>query len=524
LSRGSKSSRKCPQSLGKYAERRGIATALGFFVCSKRSFELGTAQGRAHWPFPAGADFEQTARRRVRPLVGLGVIFVSKKRDQKGGNGGAGSRVPAGRMERLARLGFTATRLAVGAMAEGTRRLASGIPASASEMILTAANAEILAKELSRMRGAAMKLGQMLSLEADVGLPAEFAQILSLLRSNADFMPSAQLHRVLGREYGKGWRDRFLEFDETPIAAASIGQVHRAVTLDGRELALKVQFPGVAKSIDSDVDNLGALLRMIRVLPAGFELKPLLEAVKGQLRKEIDYTTEAESMQRFAGLLGDDPDFLVPEPDFEHTTKRVLAMSFAAGEPLASLWEDDYPERVRDGAGRALQRLTLRELFEFGFMQSDPNFANFLWNPELKKIVLLDFGSMIEIEQSVRDGYAELCRAALKKDREGVGAALVGLEWTTEGERADRVDALIDLVLISCEPIRRRGRYDFGQTELADQARQLGLDLAFGKGFFRPPPPVCIFLHRKLGGTYLVCAQLRAKVDCRKILRELIEF
>lgn len=446
--------------------------------------------------------------------------------DKRKGNSGQdkdGRRVPAGRMERLARLGFAAGRLAVGAMAEGTRRLAAGIPASASEMILTATNAEILAKELSRMRGAAMKLGQMLSLEADVALPAEFAQILALLRSDADFMPQAQLHRVMGREYGKGWREKFLEFDERPIAAASIGQVHRAVSLDGRELALKVQFPGVAKSIDSDVDNLGALLRLIRILPEGFEIKPLLDAVKGQLRREIDYEAEAESMQRFGKLLGDDPDFMVPVPDFELTTRRILAMSFADGEPLASLWENEHPQRLRDRVGAALQRLTLRELFEFGFMQSDPNFANFLWNAEQKRIVLLDFGSMIEIDREIRKGYERLSQAAFAKDREAIAAALIKLEWASKQERPDRLEALTELVIIACEPIRHRGRFDFGETEVADEARKLGLDLAFGKGFFRPPPPVCIFLHRKLGGTYLVCAQLHAKVNCRKILGELIE-
>jgi predicted unusual protein kinase regulating ubiquinone biosynthesis (AarF/ABC1/UbiB family) len=431
-----------------------------------------------------------------------------------------GSRVPVGRFERLARLGVVAGRLAVGALAEGTRRVASGLPMSPGDLLLTAGNAERLARELSRMRGAAMKLGQMLSLEADVTLPAPFAQALAILRSEGSYMPSAQLHGVLGRELGRGWRERLAFFEEEPIAAASIGQVHRARTHDGREIVLKVQFPGIAKSISSDVDNLGMLLRMARILPDGFDIKPMLQAVKVQLKRETDYEREAESMERYRKLVGDDASFVVPTSVPELTTRRVLAMSFEEGVALADLWEGDYAASTRDAVGRALQRQTLRELFEFRFMQSDPNFANFLWRASDKRVVLLDFGSMVELEEAMVNDYARLCRGAMHNDRDQVSAAVAELGWVEERDRSDCVDALIELVMVACEPLRHRGRYDFGNTDLADRAREIGVDLAFGKGFFRPPPPAAMFLHRKLGGTYLVCAQLRARVDCRKLLTE----
>ncbi len=436
--------------------------------------------------------------------------------------GGRGSeqRVPAGRLERLARLGFTAGRLATGALIEGTRRMAAGLPSTASDLLLTAGNAEQLARELSRMRGAAMKLGQMLSMEAGVTLPRPFADALAMLRADGSFMPSAQLHGVLGRELGHGWRERFAEFEERPLAAASIGQVHRAVTHEGREIALKVQFPGVAKSIASDVDNLGSLLRLARLVPADFDLKPLLAAVKAQLRRETDYQSEAASMARYRELVGEDPDFVVPEPLPELTTHRVLAMSFEEGVPLADLWSGSYAIETRNRVAVALQRLVLRELFEFRFMQSDPNFANFLWRPEEKRLVLLDFGSMVEVDEEMSQGYAGLCRSAMRSDGAEVREAIARLGWIQPEDREDCVDALVELVLVSCEPLRHRGRYDFASTDLADRARDLGVDLAFGKGFFRPPPPAAMFLHRKLGGTYLVCAQLGAQVDCRKLLRE----
>ncbi|MFQ5418606.1 MAG: AarF/UbiB family protein, partial [Myxococcota bacterium] len=177
------------------------------------------------------------------------------------------TRVPTGRAERLARIGWMAGEFAAGGLALGVRRLVGAAPADSGDLFLSGARAEKLARRLAHMRGAAMKLGQLASLEGDDLLPVEFAEALAVLRATADTMPASQVRRALGRAYGKGWQDRFREFDFEPLAAASIGQVHAAVTADGDPIALKIQYPGVARSIDSDVNNLAALLRMTRILP-----------------------------------------------------------------------------------------------------------------------------------------------------------------------------------------------------------------------------------------------------------------
>jgi predicted unusual protein kinase regulating ubiquinone biosynthesis (AarF/ABC1/UbiB family) len=184
------------------------------------------------------------------------------------------SRVPAGRLERLVRMGTMAGTVAAGALGEAARRWWSGEGASYADVVLNVANAERIADTLARMRGAAMKLGQLLSLEGGTILPQAFTDALASLQASGDRMSPAQLHGVLGREYGHGWRDRFAEFDEEPFATASIGQVHRARARDGRELALKIQFPGVAKSIASDVDNLAVLLRTTGIVPRDYDLGP----------------------------------------------------------------------------------------------------------------------------------------------------------------------------------------------------------------------------------------------------------
>jgi predicted unusual protein kinase regulating ubiquinone biosynthesis (AarF/ABC1/UbiB family) len=418
------------------------------------------------------------------------------------------SRVPSGRLERLARLGLLAGELAAGGLLRGS--------------LLTAEGAERLARRLSKLRGAAMKLGQLLSFESADILPPEFAEALAVLRADADTMSESQLRRVLGREYGKGWQARFAEFDLEPIASASIGQVHRARAADGRELALKVQYPGVAKSIESDVDNVAALLRVARVLPVEIDVSGIVAEAKTQLHREADYLAEAEHLRRYRALLADEPRLWVPRVHGDLTTRRVLAMDFARGRPIEDLAAPETPQARRDSAGEALQRLLFRELFEFRFVQTDPNFANYFYDAEEDRIRLLDLGSARAYEPEFAAHYARLCRAVIAGEREAVRAAAVAIGYLREDDPPERARAAVDLMFLVCEPLRHRGRYDFARSTLPSRARDAGFDLAFKKGFLRAPPPATVFLHRKLVGTFLLCAHIRARVDVQHILAPLL--
>ena len=429
------------------------------------------------------------------------------------------SRIPAGRVERLARIGWLAGEVALGGIAEGARRF-FGASSEAASVFLTATNADRLAKRLSGMRGAAMKLGQMLSLEGDDFLPTEVTQALSILRSDADAMPEPQLHRVLGRAYGRGWQKRFREFGIEPIAAASIGQVHYAVTTDGRELALKIQYPGVSKSIDSDVDNLASVLRLSRLLPGDLDLSAVLAEAKRQLRQEADYRTEAEHLRRYRALLADEPGSVVPQVHHELTTAHILAMDFIRGVPLDAISGQSQP--VRDRIGTFLYRLLFRELFEFRFMQTDPNFANYLLIDDAGTVALLDLGSARVISESLSARYARLFHSLQSTDRRGVEDAMRSIGFFEAGERPDRVQSLVDLFLLGCEPFHLRGPYDFGKTDVPARLRTIGTELTVKKGFLRAPPPETIFLHRKIGGTFLLCARLGARVDVHAVLETVL--
>jgi len=428
------------------------------------------------------------------------------------------SPVPQTRLGRLARLGLSAADLAVSGAIGGLRGLARSAGGRTDSPVFSARTAQRLAGRLAHLRGAAMKLGQLVSLEGEDVLPPEFAQALGVLRSDAAPMPTSQLHRVLGREYGSGWARRFEQFDEQPIAAASIGQVHRARTRDGRDLALKIQYPGVARSIRSDVDNVAALLRLFNMLPVELDVAAIADEAKRQLSQEADYLQEARFLERYAKLVADEPALVVPRVHRDFTTGRVMAMDYVDGVPLDALAADDVPQARRDAVGTVLERLLFRELFEFRVMQTDPNFANYLYQPHTGRIVLLDFGATQAFTPRFVEHYARITRAVIAGDLDAVTRHATAIGYLAADDPPERVQAALDVIVLVCEPLRHRGRYDFAQSKLAARARSLGFDLGLRQGLLRAPPPETMFLHRKLAGSFLLLARLRARVDTRALV------
>jgi predicted unusual protein kinase regulating ubiquinone biosynthesis (AarF/ABC1/UbiB family) len=430
----------------------------------------------------------------------------------------SGAAVPQTRIGRLVRLGLAAGEIAVGGAVEGLKRLATAQPVGGGSVFLTAASAERLASRLARLRGAAMKLGQLLSLEGEDVVPPEFARALGTLRAGASPMPLAQLHRVLGREWGAGWQARFERFDEDPVAAASIGQVHRARTADGRDVAIKVQYPGVARSIDSDVDNVAVLLRLANLLPLEIEIAGLVDEAKRQLHEEADYLAEARHLARFRRLVADEPRLAVPRVHADLTTRRALAMDYIHGEPLEALGAAGIAQRTRDDVGALLERLVFRELFEFRAMQTDPNFANYLWDRDAGRVMLLDFGATRDFPRGFVDRYRRICRAIVAGDRARIRAVATEIGYLAPDDARERADAVVDVILLVCEPLRHRGPYDFAASDLPSRVREVGFDLAFRKGLLRAPPPETLFLHRKLVGSFLLLARIGARVNAHALV------
>jgi predicted unusual protein kinase regulating ubiquinone biosynthesis (AarF/ABC1/UbiB family) len=421
--------------------------------------------------------------------------------------------VPRGRLSRLGQFGRLAGGVAGGMLAEGARRLADGERPRMRDMLLTPGNAARVADRLSHLRGAAMKLGQMISLDSGDLLPAELSDILARLRDRAHHMPPAQLQRVLAGEWGKDWRTRFARFDATPMAAASIGQVHRAVTHDGRELAIKVQYPGVRDSIDADVDNVATLLRMSNLLPRGLDLAPLLAEAKRQLHEETDYLREGAQMARYHALLADRPEFVVPVLEPEFTTANALAMSYVAGRPIETAVE--APQDARDRIGGLLIDLVLAELFRFGVMQTDPNFANFRYQAETGRIVLLDFGATRNVAAGTADAYRTMLLAGLSNDRDAVREAAVAAGFigraAVERHRL-LVDRMIDIIL---EAANRDAHFDFADRSFLQVIREQAMTMAADRETWHIPPTDTLFVQRKISGVASLAARLGARVDLR---------
>ena len=429
------------------------------------------------------------------------------------------SRVPTTRFGRLTRLGLTAGELALGGAAESIRRLARKNPDDAYNALLTATNAKKLASRLAGMRGAAMKMGQILSMESADFLPREFADALAMLRDSADTMPLSQVKRVLGREYGKGWQNKFIDFDFDPIAAASIGQVHRVVSSDGRDLALKIQYPGVARSINSDVDNMAMLMRLINLLPVEIDISGIVKEAKRQLHQEADYIVEAQYLRDYRELVEDEPRFVVPGVHDDLTTKRILAMDYVDGLPLESLGEDDVAQELKDGVGALLQQLMFRELFEFRTMQSDPNFANYLYQPETDRVVLLDFGSTVSFKEKFTRRYAQIARAMIDGDEPAVRRLAEQMGYINPGNSEEYVGKILHLIRLASEPVIQGGIYDFRSSTVFTRGREAGLEMIFeDMSEYRVPPPETMFLHRKLVGCFMLCARLGAQVDVQSLI------
>ena len=391
-------------------------------------------------------------------------------------------------------------------------------------LVLSPQNIERMARKFSKMRGAALKLGQMLSFQDASILPKEIQQILLRVQNSAHYMPPGQLERVMSKELGLNWRERlFTSFDDVPIAAASIGQVHTAVAEDLTPVVVKVQYPGVVDSIDSDLNNILMLLTASSLLPPGLFLDKTIANARVELKWECDYIREARNLVRMREFLKDDDAFEVPRVFHQLCGEHVLTMERMRGIEIV---KGDWGQSTKDWIATNIMRLCLLEIKEFKFMQTDPNWANFLYNEKTHKIELLDFGAARDFGDHFIDNYVKLLRAAVKKDRKRVEEISKDLGYLTGLESPQMVKAHVDSVMCLGEafsPVDNNGEpFNFKKQTISDRVRgNVGLML---NERLTPPPEETYSLHRKLSGVFLLCSRLNATVPCEDLFREIIGY
>lgn len=429
--------------------------------------------------------------------------------------------VPQGRARRFGKFARLAGGVASNMLAEGVKQVAAGNRPKARDLLLTPGNARRLTKQLAEMRGAAMKLGQIFSMDTGDFLPRELADIMATLRDAAFAMPEAQLEAALIDAFGPDYDKKLRGFERKPFAAASIGQVHRLSTRDGRAAVLKVQYPGVRESIDSDVDNLATLLKVSGLLPKHIDISPLLAEVKVQLREEADYEQEARYLNAFVRALGEDERFLLPRVIPSLSTPRILGMTYVPGVPIEDVIHE-VPEE-RDRVLSLLFELLLVEMFDLRLVQTDPNFANYRYDPDTGQVVLLDFGASRRFKAAFTGAYRDLLRATVVGDPVGMAEAAERIGYTLGPEGSTYRETLLELATLVLAPLTVDATYDFGQSALPREVAARAGEIQNFREFWEAPPVDVAYIHRKIGGLFMLATRLQARVNVHKLLLPWLE-
>ena len=374
---------------------------------------------------------------------------------------------PRGRLSRTARLAAIPA-AHVGRSALGLGMRVGGRPAEAVAARVQERTAEQLFATLGELKGGAMKVGQAMS-AMEAALPEHlikpYRAALVRLQDAAPAMPPALVHAQLDRAFPAGWRRLFREFDDRPVAAASIGQVHRAVMQDGTPAAVKVQYPAAGDALVADIGLLEGIAPLLRAALPGLDAKALFAELRGRLADEVDYVLEADAQTAFAGAYRDDPDLFVP--DVLAVEDRVLITAWVDGTPLSRVIAEGTREQ-RDRTGLALVRLLLSGPGRAGRVHGDPHPGNFRVLPD-GKVAVLDFGST----EAMPSGWPVRLGPLLAAGRDRKAPAVHRFAADAGLVRPGRVspDALLDLLDPYLEPLRIRA-YTFGRTWMQEQTRR----------------------------------------------------
>ena len=441
------------------------------------------------------------------------------------------ARLKTGAFERnfaLARLGVGAgAKIAVHSLSNIFR---GEVSRSSADRQFFAEQAQVLADELGQLKGSVMKAGQMLAMFGDYFLPHEAVEVLSQLQDDTPPVAWRVVAPQLRASVGAAAL-RELDIDETPMAAASLGQAHRARRRrDGLELVVKIQYPGVAEAISSDIKTLSRLLIASRLTPKSLDLEPIFAEVREMLIGECDYLQEATYTETFAARLAGDARYVVPRVLREYSGARVLTTTYESGVAVNDASVRLLSQQRRDRLGWGFAELFLTEFFDWGLVQTDPHFGNYRVRFDAQgqdRIVLLDFGATRAFPRRFIRDYSEVVAGAVLQDHARIraGAKAIGLIGDDFPVAAlEAFAAMCECIVEPFEPSRApaalrtpAGNYRFGDSELPMRVSQIAARNALTLSF-RLPPRELVFLHRRLGGVFIALATLAAELNLRQPL------
>lgn len=382
-------------------------------------------------------------------------------------------------------------------------------------------NAVRIVESSKELKGAFMKLVQMLSMRDDM-LPAEALSVLSVVQSQVPPMAYAEIRAQVKRELGRTPEQLFRAFDEEAFAAASLGQVHRAVLKDGTEVVVKVQYPGVDETVEQDLSNIKALLQVFQmigrdVMQQKIDNREVYQELEERLHEELDYVNEAKNIALFQKMFGDDPEVLIPEVYPEYCSRRVLTMSRIEGYPLADILKPGIDQATKDWVALKYFRVTWRQIFEFGTLHTDPHPGNYLvsFHPRL---AILDFGSIRVFPEQIRRAYHGLAKAMLADDAPAMVANLVRLGFM---DRGDDPEPMIRIMRLIFEPVLVDRKYDPRKYDVLERGMQIAT-IGIENRLFKAPGHR-VFLARALIGLDAYLKQLGTVANWHRVFRACVE-
>lgn len=403
---------------------------------------------------------------------------------------------------------------------------------------ILSARAQELVEELGSLKGSVVKIGQMMALFGEHFLPEEVTTALHTLENQTTALEWPAIERHLKRQLGEV-KLAELEIEQQPLGAASLAQVHKAVRKsDGKELCLKIQYPGVADAIDSDMRALVRLLKLSRLVPMTEQFNMWLDEVREMLKREVDYDLEAHTTRHFRAALADDTRFVVPEIVPEFSTHNIMCMTFERGIGVNDPAVLELSQTRRNFIGRAIMELCCREVFEWNKMQTDPNFGNYLLRigetPEQDQIVLLDFGAIRDFDNDVLGPGREMIRASFHHDTDRLIRALNALDFLARNAPRKLLEEFSELCFEAVEVLQdpdrypppasvlnENGEYCWGKSNLPNRIMNRAGRNALSV-HFDVPPKEFIFLARKLLGAYTFLHVIESEVRGNTILEPFI--
>lgn len=398
--------------------------------------------------------------------------------------------------------------------------------------------ADYLVSEIGKLKGSIVKIGQMMALYGEHFLPEEITQALNTLNNQTIALAWPAIKQHLEQQLGSKLDD--LTIDHEPLGTASLAQVHRATRKsDGLEIVLKIQYPGVADAIDSDMSLFKNMLKLTRIVPQTREFDQWFDEVREMLHREVNYDIEAATTRRFAERLKDDPRYVVPHIIDEYCTDQILCMTFERGVPINSPVMLSLPQERRNQLGEASLEIAVREIFEWGEMQTDPNFGNYLvqlgnGSDNKDKIVLLDFGAIRQFDEHLLSVARNLIQAGYHHNSDEMVNAMTGYEFFDSIPQSIKPD-MAKVFLLATEAFStiannpdlpegvmdEQQRYDWKKSQLHSRVMQRA-SKSMASRYFSVPPKEFMFISRKFIGAYTFMTVIDAKTNVRNMVEKFL--